>query len=100
METIEVITPAQPAQTLARWWYDLNEWTWPADLPGQPDKWADLPRWGKSPNKREIVDSLIKAIEELCPLKERQRYVHAVKFGRSSEDFESWWDRAMRRREE
>jgi hypothetical protein len=29
--------PAPDAETIARWWVQLNCWVWPDDLPGKPN---------------------------------------------------------------
>jgi hypothetical protein len=44
------MTTTPDADTLARWWVQLNMWVWPNDLPGKPA--------GPHTNKRDIENAM------------------------------------------
>lgn len=91
----------EDTRRLGRWANTLNRWGWPADMPGRPIDWEDLPRWydksGEPPysvavvSRATIARGIQQEIERQIGRKEISRYHHVCYLGYTNEEFEEWW---------
>lgn len=85
-------------ERLARWFSDLSEYGWPADLVGKPDGFDALPKtipgqpyeWNHYGSKAFYVSFLNRLILSKIGTKETLKYHHMNNLKRSRLQFE-WW---------
>jgi hypothetical protein len=93
---IQTMLAGYDAETLARWYVDLNQFLWPDDCPvPKPQGYDEAPRHCRSADVMDrytLNGPLWRVIMQMSTAEDRSRAWWRLSLGRTETEWQEWWD--------